>query len=122
MKRIITVCALLMCAILGGCASSGTMVSHDASSKIEIGKTTEAQVLADLGRPNYVSERSDGTRILTYTGGKYSTKASTFVPVVGLFAGGANVSSSVVVVTIGKDGIVKDITRTDYSSETKTGS
>jgi outer membrane protein assembly factor BamE (lipoprotein component of BamABCDE complex) len=54
--------------LLAGCATSemGRKFDTAAADKIEIGKTTEAEVLSWLGSPLQQTVRSDGTKVYVY--------------------------------------------------------
>ena len=79
---------------ISGCFSSGTKVDQSTVSKFEIGETTKSEVISALGDPNNSTIKSDGTSSITYTYVQAQTKAASFIPYVGLFAGGADLESS----------------------------
>lgn len=60
--------ALILIALLAtvGCLSMGTKVDPDQLKKIEVGKTTEAEVADLLGKPDRFSEQPNGSRVLTW--------------------------------------------------------
>jgi outer membrane protein assembly factor BamE (lipoprotein component of BamABCDE complex) len=60
-----------------------------------------------FGAPNGKSFAENGDEIWTYTYSKTQVNAATYVPVVGLFAGGAQSDSSVLTVTFDRSGVVK---------------
>lgn len=118
MKTLIAI--TLTAAILAGCAASGTQVSQKAALQFEEGKTTEAQIIGVLGRPTSVTV-TNGMRLITYSGAQYQTNAATFVPIVGLFAGGSNYAVSVAAYQIGMDGVLQKITYSEYGGATRMG-
>lgn len=65
--------------------------------------------MAKLGKPQATSTNSDGTEVLTYVSMKSRVKAATFIPVVGMFAGGATASTAAIVFTFGPDGLLKNL-------------
>ena len=81
-------CAL----VLLGCASAGTHVDQQTVAQFQRGKTTLSEVVAALGTPNVDIVRPDGTREIAYSYANVRTRPETFIPIVGLFAGGANSS------------------------------
>ena len=54
-----------------------------------IGVDTIGTVTAKLGQPQNSETGSDGNTTMTYSDSKTHAKAATFVPIVGIFAGGA---------------------------------
>ena len=85
MKTISAMAAILL---LAGCATTGTRVDDAAVDKFTPGVTTEADVTKALGAPQYRSRNSDGTTMVMYNYAHTQVKGATFIPVVGLFAGG----------------------------------
>lgn len=101
---------------LSACASSGVMIDDQKLQQIKKGETTEAQVIGFLGQPTTIST-SGGQRILIYAGAHVQARPASFIPVVGMLAGGGDVRSSSVVIRV-QDGVVADIS----SSQTTIGS
>lgn len=107
---------IIFCAlVLPGCVSSGTQVADSALTQFESGRTTEAQVVHALGMPQAVSEQG-GERYLTYAGAHAQAKAANFIPIVGLFAGGASVQSSAVVFHFNAAGVLQDWSATHVTN------
>lgn len=98
---------------LVGCASYGNKQITDDNkvSQIVIGQSTKAEVRAVVGAPNKVTLTDNDEEIWEYTYLRYQTRASTFVPVVGLFTGGADTSTKTLTVRFTTTGIVKSIGR-----------
>lgn len=117
MKAII---AILLSVMLAACASYGKKINHEAVSKIEKGVTTEAEVYKLLGKPSSSSIMSDGKKFLMYMHVKSQAKASTFIPVVGLLAGGADSQSDTVQIWI-ENGLVSEFSHSYTESELNTG-
>ena len=113
--------AIAAAVILGGCVSSGTKVSEAQAGQFEKGKSTEADVVAKLGAPSTVVRQSDGTHIDQYTHVQTQARAASFIPVVGLMAGGADSSMSIVSFTFTPDGLLKDWTSTQNNTGVNTG-
>jgi hypothetical protein len=84
-------------------AAARTVTGADAA-EFKVGVTTLADVEGKLGKPQSVSTLSDGTSVIVYMAMKSHAKAAIFIPVVGLFAGGATAHSSMVSFTFGPDG------------------
>ncbi len=112
--------SLLIAATLAGCASSGTQVSQDAALQFTEGVSTEAQIIAKLGRPTTVGVYG-GMKFISYSGSQYQMKAASFIPVVGAFAGGADYTVSVVSYQIDKQGILQKISYTSSGGGSRNG-
>lgn len=95
---------LISAAILAGCATSGVQVGSEQTAAFKQGITTEADVVQKLGRPNNVLTSSDGGKTLTYSYANVQIRPSTFIPIVGLFAGGSDVRSSATSFVFDKSG------------------
>jgi outer membrane protein assembly factor BamE (lipoprotein component of BamABCDE complex) len=98
--------AVLVLVALAGCVSSGTKVSEQQVSQFQKGKTTRAEVEAALGKPNGVSHSSSGVTAISYVFVTASPKAATFIPIVGMFAGGANAESATATFAFGPDNVL----------------
>lgn len=102
-----TVFAITLLAILQtGCASVGTPIDKAQFSTLERGKTTYADVIATFGKPSSVTVMDDGEKTVAYTHAESRIKAATFIPVVGLFAGGVDATSDSVLLTFNKNDIL----------------
>jgi hypothetical protein len=69
-------------------------VSPAALAAFKPGVTTYADVIATLGKPTSESFDSSGTHTIAYSMSRTHIKAPTFIPYVGLFAGGAKVDTT----------------------------
>lgn len=116
--RKLTVVAIT--AILTACASSGTQISQSKATSFTEGVSTEAEIVAALGKPTSVMIMGD-MKYLSYSGFQYKTKAATFIPVVGLFAGGADVASTTASYSIDKAGILRKITYISSGTSSQNG-
>jgi hypothetical protein len=94
--------------LLAGCASAGTKVDPDTVASFVKGRTTVAEAEDALGQPNAMSTAPDGTTVLVYSYAHSSVRAATFIPVVGMFAGGTDTKSQSVVLRFGTDGTYRD--------------
>jgi hypothetical protein len=92
-------------------------ISADQVAQFKVGVATYEQVVATLGKPSSVTIDSDGIRIVTYSSIRTHPKAITFVPVVGLFAGGATGDISWAIFTFGQDGRLTRSTMTDANTD-----
>jgi outer membrane protein assembly factor BamE (lipoprotein component of BamABCDE complex) len=113
---------MLLVLVLFGCSSYGQKIDRNYASSIENGVTTEAQVLKLMGPPTSIGLGGDGLKKLTYMHVASQFKASTFIPIVGLFAGGADTQTTMLIITIDQEtGIVKNWNYNQSDSEVKTG-
>ncbi len=96
----------LLAATCSGCFSMGRKIDQSAVAQIKQGKTTKAEVLKLLGSPDQVTWDGFGNETFMYMYVRSTPKATTFVPVVGAFSGGANTQSEMVMVTFNPQGVV----------------
>lgn len=113
--------AIVAMVALAGCATTGREISASQMTSMEKGKTTYAEVIQRLGKPTMDTVASDGTRATLYTFAKAGVKGATFIPIVGLFAGGMNVSGSSVTFNFDKAGVLKDYSTSTTNYDTKNG-
>lgn len=107
-------------ALLTACASSGTQVSQEVATSFKEGVTTEKEIVAALGNPTSVVI-SGNTKIISYSGFQYKMKAASFIPVVGLVAGGADYAHTSVMYFINKEGIMTKINYTSSGAGSRQG-
>lgn len=100
MRRLLFACLLL----IGGCATTGTQVDQSQVKAFTPGITTRAEVEARLGPPTMTQTMPDGGMILTYSYAHAQVRAASFIPVVGLFAGGSDVKADSVSIWIDPQG------------------
>lgn len=118
--------ALLAIGLLGtSCVSSGnpTAGREDLISQIKIGESTREDVRRLFGQPTVTSRHSGSMypglpgltnpnstiEVWNYTHMNTEVSAATFIPVVGIFAGGATSKMSQFTVTFDEQGIVRSI-------------
>jgi hypothetical protein len=115
----------IFCALaLAGCVSSGTQVKESQLTSFQKGITTEQDVTRALGPPQAVSTSTFGgrvIRVIVYSGVSASPTAANFIPIVGIFAGGANAQASSVAFTFGSDGKMIQMTSSHSTTETRMG-
>ncbi len=79
-------------------------------SKIEEGKSTKADVKALVGEPTKVNYKDNGnTEVWEYVYKHGQLRPATFIPVVGLFAGGTDVSGNTLTILFDDKGVVKKV-------------
>ena len=111
---------IILAALLCGCVSYGRKIDQAKVEQIRTGETTRAQVLQLIGSPDQITSTGTGVLLFQYAFVRATPKASTFIPVVGAFAGGANVQNEMVMVTF-TNNIVSAITSTCGGNEMGTG-
>jgi hypothetical protein len=104
-------------AIVAGCASSGVKVTDAQLAQFTRGKTTLAEVLAALGPPTSRMRANDGSTMLQYVAAQASVRPASFIPVVGMIAGGSDIKSSVVALRFDQ----KDVLLTIDQAESQYG-
>jgi outer membrane protein assembly factor BamE (lipoprotein component of BamABCDE complex) len=122
MKRMQGLCMVMLLATLFfGCASVGRKIDQSAVEKIEKGKTTREEVIRLLGSPDNITILGNGDSYLSYNYARAAMKPESLIPIFGAFVGGANVQSQMVMVTIDKNGVVKNILRMQGGTEASQG-
>jgi outer membrane protein assembly factor BamE (lipoprotein component of BamABCDE complex) len=116
--RAIVIAAMLA---LAGCATSGTKISEGQMATMEKGKTTYAEVIARLGAPMMATKAGDGTQMAVYSFSKSQIAGATFIPVVGMFAGGMKMDGNVVTFTFDQAGVLKDYTTSTSHIDVRNG-
>jgi hypothetical protein len=96
--------------LVAGCASAGTKVDPNTVASFVKGQTTVAEAEQALGEPNGSATKPDGSTALVYSYARTSVRASTFIPIVGAFVGGADSKTQSVVLRFGPDGTYQDAT------------
>jgi outer membrane protein assembly factor BamE (lipoprotein component of BamABCDE complex) len=109
MKRMLM---LAVSTTLLGCATVGREISDAQLATLKKGETTTNQAAAAFGEPTSTTKMSDGRQIMSYSFAYAQARPATFIPIVGIFAGGSDVRSSVVMLTFNKDGVLQDYTST----------
>jgi hypothetical protein len=116
----LTVISAIAASSLAGCAASGVQVSQEAALQFKEGVSTETEIIARLGKPTTVVI-SNGVKMLSYSGMQYKTKGATFIPIVGLFAGGADYAYSNVTYQVAANGVLEKVTYTSSGSGSRMG-
>lgn len=107
--------------VLGGCVSTGTKVTADQAAQFKRGVTTEAEMIAALGEPNSTARSADGTITDVYSYAHGSADASSYIPIVGLFAGGGKGKSNMATFIFTPDKVLKDYSTASSATHVKTG-
>ena len=110
MRNAITIFVLLV----AGCASAGTKVNPETVAGFVKGERLSEAEQA-LGEPNATSTGPDGTTSIVYTYAHSAIRASTFIPIVGGFVGGADTRSQTVLLRFDTAGLYQGATSTTGS-------
>jgi len=105
-------------ALLLGCAASGVKVTDAQLAQLRPKQTTLADAERALGQPTTRMRMGDGTTMLHYVYAEASVRAASFIPVVGMVAGGTDVRSNSVMLRFDQAGLLVDVT----SSNSQIGS
>lgn len=102
----------LVAFLLTACATAGTPNVKDQSriSQIEKNVTTKTQVVELFGEPQVTKTTEDGTVIWEYTYVETAVTGATFIPIVGIFAGGATSNVNGIEIEFNKNETVKKYT------------
>ena len=97
--------------IIISCATVGNKEIMDQSKTSQIikGQTTKKEVLSLIGEPSKVTFMENDCEVWDYVLSKSQTRAVTFVPVVGLFAGGMDMQTYTLTIKFDKNGVVQEI-------------
>ena len=107
-------------ALLVGLAASAAVagpITDEQLAALKVGVTTYGEVVAEFGRPATVETASDGSRVIVYTVTHTRAKVATFVPVVGMFAGGAKGSVQIDRFEFDAKGVLAKVTASDTTVE-----
>jgi outer membrane protein assembly factor BamE (lipoprotein component of BamABCDE complex) len=85
------------------------------------GKTTQAEVQQAYGVPTGKTFTDGGNEIWTYSYAYMTAKGINYVPIVGLFAGGADVEKKQLVLLFDKDGVVTRRVFSESQQEVRRG-
>lgn len=118
MKR--SILSFLLCLALSGCVASGVQVSQEAATQFKEGVTTEAEIIAKLGKPSGVTI-TGGQRLISYSGYQSHAKAASFIPIIGAFAGGSDYNISSAAYLIDSQGILQKITYAQHGGAARMG-
>ncbi len=118
MKKWMVVVAAVCC--LAGCATVGRKIDSSALDQLKKGMTKQ-EVVSLLGSPDQTTRQGSGESSFHYSYVRSQTKAATFVPVVGMFAGGVDMQNQIVLVQFDTAGKVKDFTVSGGSTDMASG-
>ncbi len=113
---------ILPIALLAGCATS----EHGARNLSDVGRytqlqksvTTKKDVFISFGQPHDVQYAEDHASFWRYYQAKTSSNVATFIPFVGLLAGGVNSSTMTATIFFDQEGKYQNLTTKDVSKST----
>jgi outer membrane protein assembly factor BamE (lipoprotein component of BamABCDE complex) len=105
MKSLVAVISLIL---LVGCASYGNkaIMRKDILDNIVVGKSTKAEVKQLLGEPSNVTFSDAGYEDWSYMYVRSTPRATSFIPVVNIVAGGANTNTNTLTLRFNKEGVL----------------
>lgn len=135
--RILLVVWLGFVLLVSGCVSSGnsSIADQDRIVQIKLNTSTKEDVRRILGQPNGISRQSGSyaafaglppttqtnIEVWSYTHINVDVDAATFIPIVGLFAGGATSNVNTFTVAFDDQGIVRHISSTQSQGRSGAG-
>lgn len=113
-------------ALLAGCATAGnerleSSTQSSVQAQLQEGKTTKQEVQDTFGAPNKTAFTDSGLEIWTYELAHATPHAINFVPIVGIFAHGADVRKKTLTVLFDDGGVVKKYTFAETTDVAKGG-
>lgn len=107
---------------LAGCASSGSRSVYldNLEQHLVVGTTTTQEVLSLMGPPTsrFTTVTTTGTRdTWVYAHSQIATSPATFIPIVGLFAGGATVDTKSVGLSFDTNGRLASISHQQHHTD-----
>jgi outer membrane protein assembly factor BamE (lipoprotein component of BamABCDE complex) len=114
-------CLIAIVFLSSACATVGNeqISEPEITNQIQIGKSTKADVKALVGEPTKVNFQENGNEIWEYVFKKGQVKPATFIPLVRIFAGGANVEGNTLTIMFNKDGVVEKYGTGKISGESR---
>lgn len=114
-----TLIVITTAALLCGCVSYGRKIDQSKVQQIKPGQTTSKQIIGLIGSPDQVTTTGTST-IFHYVFVRATPKATTYIPVVGAFAGGANVQNESVIIQM-TNNVVSSVTSSYGGNDLGTG-
>lgn len=96
----------LLALALTGCVSSGTKITGAEIAQLRPGQTTYRDAVALLGQPTAEARGYGGGHAVSYSFASGHANAASYIPVVGLFAGGAHGESQSVTLRFDRNDVL----------------
>lgn len=120
--RIVVWCSVfVMLALICSCATSGRKINRRSVEELQKGVTTRAEVHRAFGKPQATGLAPDGKKYYMYQYTRAKSKPESFVPVVGLFAGGVDINQKILQIYFDENDIVENFFYMDQPTEVRTG-
>lgn len=103
--------SLILALFLGACTTSGVKVDQHKLDQFQQGRSTYQNVIGELGTPTQELVSSSGERTAIYSYMSAQARPESFIPIVGLMVGGADVENSSTIFTFDERGVLKNYTR-----------
>jgi outer membrane lipoprotein-sorting protein len=107
--------------LLSACATVGTKVDADQAAQFKPGIATYSEIVGKFGAPQQQVTMSTGEKTVIYSYAHSAVRATTFIPVVGAFAGGSDTTGNSVVFRFAPDGKLIDTTSSSSQMGVGTG-
>jgi len=118
MKRTKAVGVALALAVIG-CQSIGRQIRPEAVRALKKGDTTYEQAVRELGTPQTMGKRSDGSRTVVWTYIYSEAKAISYVPIIGWLIPQSDIESDNLMVDFDAAGKVSEVFMARSTSEAK---
>lgn len=112
---------LIAASLLCGCASTGNNFDSRKISDIKKGETTKDQLIQMFGQPAQRGMNSEGGTTMVWMYTEATIKGATFVPIVGLFAGGADTKNKMLTVRLNSTNTVASYDYTGGAMDVSNG-
>lgn len=124
--KINTIIAIVLTLGLTACATSGNkhLQNHTEatiSQQIIKGTTKKPEINRLFGEPDNITFTDSGNQVWTYKYERATPHASNFIPFVGLFSSGANVSAKELVIMLDRNDVVTEYNMRETRREIKAG-
>ena len=106
----------LICGFLGACAATGVQVTEQQAQTFQVGKSTYADVVANLGEPTSVTSSSNGNRVAIYSYSAVASRPQNFIPYIGPWISGYDTKSSAVTFVFDRTGILRETNSTQNNT------
>jgi outer membrane protein assembly factor BamE (lipoprotein component of BamABCDE complex) len=114
------IAVLVLALAISGCTTVGKEIAPNQLADFKEGVTTQDEVIAKLGEPTTTTISSDRV-VMVYSFLHTQARPASFIPIVGLFAGGADVRSSMVSFVFDKYGKLERYSHTGTKTGAGTG-
>lgn len=115
-----TVAMIATCALLAGCAMGGnygTKVTQEQLNQLQVGTTTDTEIVSVLGKPDSITIGTGSTRQWFYHNVSWGVSGDSFIPYVGFFTGHTKTETTQVTLVLSADGVLIDMVDTGKSRE-----